>query len=173
MVACTRRVPSDAMPTLYLLRHAKSDYPPGVADRDRPLAPRGERDARAAAAWFAATVPTLDTVIVSPAVRAQQTWSAVAPSVSTGSVHTDERVYDDWGSGLSSLIATLPATLDSALLVGHNPGIEEVALSLAASGDARSLERLRAKYPTCAIAVLRLDAWGHRGDLAGFAVPRG
>lgn len=161
------------MPTLYLLRHAKSDYPPGVADRDRPLAPRGTRDARAAAAWFAATVPAIETVLVSPAVRAQQTWAAVAPSISVQSMRTDERIYDDWGSGLGSLVAALPSGVGSALVVGHNPGIEDLALTLAATADPRARERMRLKFPTCAIAVLRLGAWGDRGDLACFAVPRG
>lgn len=161
------------MPTLYLLRHAKSDYPPGVADRDRPLAPRGERDARAAAAWFAATAPTVDVALISPAVRAQQTWAAVAPAVSAGTVRTDGRIYEDWGSELREIVGGLPASVTSALVVGHNPGIEELVHALARTGDEQAVRRVRAKYPTCGIAVVRLDAWSRTGDLACFVVPRG
>lgn len=162
--------------TLLLLRHAKSDYPAGVADRDRPLAPRGERDADAAGAWLEAAYPRIDEVVVSPALRAQQTWARVASRVHSSTAREDPRIYDDWGSALHDVMAGLSDDASIAMLVGHNPGIEEFALSLAERGDQSARARLMAKYPTSGIAVLLVPgSWARPGavELAAFAVPRG
>jgi len=59
--------------TLLLLRHAKSDYPPGVADHERPLAPRGEREAKLAGNWLRAHAPSVDAVLCSTATRTRET----------------------------------------------------------------------------------------------------
>lgn len=164
------------MRTLLLMRHAKSDYPAGVPDHDRPLAPRGERDAEAAAAWIAAAYPRLDEVAVSPARRAQQSWARVASRVEAGTVREDARIYEDWGSGLREVMAAFSEASSIALVVGHNPGIEEFALSLSQGGDPSARARLMTKYPTSGIAVLLVPgSWARPGDveLALFAVPRG
>lgn len=164
------------MRTLLLMRHAKSDYPAGVSDHDRPLAPRGERDAEAAAAWIAAAYPRLDEVAVSPARRAQQSWARVASRVEAGTVREDARIYEDWGSGLREVMAAFSEASSIALVVGHNPGIEEFALSLSQGGDPSARARLMTKYPTSGIAVLLVPgSWARPGDveLALFAVPRG
>ena len=164
------------MPTLILLRHAKSDYPPGVPDRERPLSPRGERDAVAAGVWLGAAYPRVDAVIVSPARRAAQTWNAVRDHVAAISIRTDDRIYEDWGSALLDVVAELPAHVRTALIVGHNPGIEECAAALAFDGEAEGIARLRRKYPTSGIAVLCLPGtWAEPGSgiLAALAVPRG
>ncbi len=164
------------MRTLLLMRHAKSDYPAGVPDHDRPLAPRGERDADAAATWMAAVFPRLDEVAVSPARRAQQTWARVAARVQASAVREDSRIYEDWGSGLRDVMAGLSDDASIAMLVGHNPGIEEFALSLGERGDPSARARLMAKYPTSGIAVLLVPgSWARPGavELAAFAVPRG
>lgn len=158
---------------LILLRHAKSDYPPGVPDRERPLAARGERDAMAAAAWIGAAYPEIDEAVVSPARRAQQTWAQVSMRVRAARVRDDERVYADWGAGLGDVVASLDAGSRSAIVVGHNPGIEEFALGFA--GDSQVRGRMADKYPTCGIAVIRLTGeWTHReaSELMLFAVPR-
>lgn len=162
------------MRTLILLRHAKSDYPPGVADIDRPLAPRGERDAAAAAWWLRTGYPFVDEVVVSPAVRAQQTWGYVAAAVETGSVRTDDRIYADWGERLLAVVADLDSATHTALIVGHNPGIEELARRLA-GGWSMARDRLERKFPTSGIAVLRVDGdWSDpvSTELVMFAVPR-
>lgn len=164
------------MRTLLLMRHAKSDYPAGVPDRDRPLAPRGERDADAAAAWIAAAYPRLDEVAVSPARRAQQTWARVAARVDARTVREDPRIYEEWGSGLRDVMAAFSPDASITLVVGHNPGIEEFALSVAQGGDASARARLMTKYPTSGITVLLVPgAWDRPGavELAAFAVPRG
>ena len=164
------------MRTLLLMRHAKSDYPAGVPDHDRPLAPRGERDADAAATWMAAAFPRLDEVAVSPARRAQQTWARVAARVQASAVREDSRIYEDWGSGLRDVVAAFSEEASLALVVGHNPGIEEFALSLGQGGDPSARARLMTKYPTSGITVLLVPgSWKRPGavELAAFAVPRG
>ena len=162
--------------TLLLMRHAKSDYPPGVPDRDRPLASRGQRDADAAGAWLTAAYPRIDEVVVSPARRAQDTWSRVASHVAARTVRTDDRIYDNWGAALGGVMADLSARASSAMIVGHNPGIEEFALMVAADGDAQARSRLLTKDPTSGVAVLLVPGtWRRPGavQLAAFAVPRG
>lgn len=164
------------MPTLLLLRHAKSDYPPGVPDRDRPLSARGRRDAVAAGEWLRAAYPGVDEVVVSPAARAQQTWAHVEPRIAALRCRTDDRIYDDWGSELAEVVASLDATTRIALIIGHNPGIEEYAGTLARGGDLLAQERMHRKYPTSGIAVLDVAGpWASPGPatLAAFAVPRG
>jgi len=162
--------------TLLLMRHAKSDYPVGVPDRDRPLAPRGERDAAAAGLWLRAAYPAIDQVIVSPARRARETWTRVAPCLEVGGVQEDARVYDDWGADLQQVVASLPDEARSALVIGHNPGIEEFTVSHATSGDPQARERALRKFPTSGIAVLHLpDTWADAQGcaLVAFAIPRG
>lgn len=164
------------MRTLILIRHAKSSYPPGVPDRERPLAERGVRDAHAAGAWLRATFPSIDTAVISPATRARDTWSIVSRGLSVGEAREDSRVYDDWGSALPSLVSGLPPASRIAVIVGHNPGIEELAIQLGQRGDERARERMLSKYPTCGIAVIGFDGdWSqaHTARLCSFAVPRG
>lgn len=164
------------MRTLLLLRHAKSDYPPGVADRDRPLSARGERDAAAAAQWLRAGFPVIDETVVSPAARALQTWSSVELAVSVRSMRIDPRVYDDWGAELMAVVEGLSAGSRTALIIGHNPGMEELALQLSGSATSYARSRLLDKYPTCGIAVIRFSGeWADQpsAELVMFSVPRG
>ncbi len=164
------------MRTLLLMRHAKSDYPDGVPDHDRPLAPRGVRDAAAAGAWIAAAYPHIDEVVVSPARRTRQTWASVADRVRAATVREDSRIYEEWGSGLADVVATISDRASIALVMGHNPGIEDLVLTLSRGGDPSARARVRAKYPTSGIAVLLVPGpWARPGnvELAAFAVPRG
>ncbi|MDP4690466.1 MAG: histidine phosphatase family protein [Candidatus Nanopelagicales bacterium] len=163
------------MPTLILMRHAKSDYPPGVIDRERPLSARGERDADSAGRWMQAMYPQVDVVLLSPAVRAQQTWARVGPHIVAGQIRTEPVVYDDWGSGLSHLItSTVDASAHRTLVVGHNPGIEDVAQRWSAEGSDVVRDGMLRKYPTCGIAVINLTSgWQGPGELLTFTVPRG
>jgi len=164
------------VPSLLVMRHAKSDYPVGVDDRDRPLSPRGRADAEAAGRWIAAGFPHLDEVVVSPARRAQQTWRGVTPYVEASLVRTDDRIYDDWGERLDEVVADLHADAQTALIIGHNPGVEEWVLRNTTSSSDPARVRLSWKFPTSAVAVLRWDgAWtgSTQRDLLVFAVPRG
>jgi phosphohistidine phosphatase len=162
--------------TLVLIRHAKSDYPGGVADADRPLSARGERDAAAAAQWLAAAYPVVDEVAVSPARRAQQTWSVIGAAVDATTVRTDPRVYEDWGVELRRVVAELNPASESAIIVGHNPGIEDLAATLAGRALTSAKARMTHKYPTSGIAIVNIEgAWSEPTStrLSVFAVPRG
>jgi len=172
-----------------VLRHAKSAYPPGVLDHDRPLAPRGVVDAKAAGAWIRDHVGTLDHVVVSSARRTRGTWTLAAGVIgyigaagydvdSPGPLTVDPRVYDASAGTLVEVLRELPDRVGTALLVGHNPGCEDLVETLAGTRDPASDALLALKYPTSGIAVLDLDVdWPDLAPglarLSAFAVPRG
>ncbi len=174
---------------LVVLRHAKSAYPPGVVDHDRPLAPRGVADAKAAGAWIRDHVGALDHVVVSSARRTRGTWTLAAAVIghigaagydvdSPGPLTVDPRVYEASVSTLLEVLRELPDRVGTALLVGHNPGCEDLVDALAGDAEPDAARRLAVKYPTCGIAVLDLDvSWGDLapgvGRLTEFVVPRG
>lgn len=164
---------------LILLRHAKSDYPPGVPDHDRPLNERGRRDAEAAGAWIAEHRDEIfdgsAIAVVSSARRAQQTWERIAEHVPDLPSVTEPRLYE---AACSTLMSVADASgADTVLVVAHNPTIQETATFLAASGDLGLVDRVRTKVPTCGLVILDLsaaDPWaGGTADLAAFEVPRG
>jgi phosphohistidine phosphatase len=166
---------------LVVLRHAKSDWPAGVADEDRPLGRRGLRDASAAGRWLVEHDAVPEMVWCSPARRTRQTWATLSAEIGPGDgpeVRFDPRVYDASLEDLLAVVRDTPPSCGRVLLVGHNPGVQELVLALARAGsdDARALAA--AKYPTSALAVLELTApWGDvapgSGQLSSFAVPRG
>ena len=172
----TRRAPD--VRTLILLRHAKSDYPPGVADHDRPLAPRGRRDAPRAGEWIAQHCPVPDLVLVSSARRAQETWALASQSFPASTrVEEERRIYEAPLDVLERLVVGLDENLSTVVMVGHNPGLENLATALATDGDPDALGRMAMKYPTSGIAVLEgHGAWAdmlRQSRLAHFAVGRG
>ena len=123
---------SDATRRLILLRHAKSDWP-DVPDRDRPLAKRGRRDAPRIGRWLHQHGYQPDVVVVSAATRTRQTWDLVAPELGgSPAVHFEPRAYAASALTLLYLAQELPARYRTALLIGHNPGLSELATSLAA-----------------------------------------
>jgi phosphohistidine phosphatase len=168
MVSDTRR--------LMLLRHAKSDWP-DVPDQERPLAKRGRRDAPVVGRWLRRHGYLPDTVICSVARRTRQTWDRVAPELGgSPSVTFEPRAYEASALTLLYLVRELPGTCRAALLIGHNPGIEELAAHLAEAPDAAGAPPLGPRFPTAAVAVLEFDGdWpdlapGHARLLA-FATP--
>ena len=123
---------SNATRRLILLRHAKSDWP-DVPDRDRPLAKRGRRDAPRIGRWLQQHGYLPDVVVVSAATRTRQTWDLVAPELGgSPAVHFEPRAYAASALTLLYLVQELPARYRTALLIGHNPGLSELATSLAA-----------------------------------------
>jgi phosphohistidine phosphatase len=161
--------------TLLLMRHAKSDYPDGVDDHDRPLAPRGIRQAGLAGDWLRANVPTIDAVLCSTATRARQT---LANTRIDAPVRYSERLY---GATPGTTIDEISETADAIatlLVIGHEPTMSALALILA-DNDTETVvvERISAKFPTSAIAVLAVPcAWKglepRRAALTGFEIPR-
>jgi phosphohistidine phosphatase len=137
----------DTRRRLILLRHAKSDWP-DVPDHDRPLAKRGRRDAPRVGQWLRDHGYLPDTVICSTARRTRQTWDLVAPELNgSPNVQFEPRAYAASPQTLLYLCRELPSPCRAALLIGHNPGIEELAGALAAQGAAGL------RFPTAAAAV--------------------
>jgi phosphohistidine phosphatase len=142
--------------TLILLRHAKSDWSGDDADIDRPLSARGMREAPHAGRWLARGVDSIDLAVVSPANRAQKTWELAAAELdSRPPASIDDRVYAASASELLGVVHALPENARTVVLVGHNPGIEEL-LSLL-NGEPMSMR-------TSALAVLGLEgSWSSAG----------
>lgn len=174
-------VMNSAARRLILVRHAKSAWPDEVPDRDRPLAKRGRRQAPLAGAWLRSAGYRPDLVLCSPARRARDTWSLIEAELGgAGRVGYEERVYGASSSALLELVRQVPGAVTTLLLVGHSPGLPDLAAEVAgrtpgaAGGDA--LHRLSMKFPTAAVAVLDVpDGWqdlaGGRARLAEFVVP--
>lgn len=165
---------------LVVLRHAKSAWPEGVADHRRPLAPRGLRDAPAAGRALAEADCLPDLAVCSTAARARRTWELTSAEWGTPPpVRYDRRLYAAAAPELLDVVRETPRAVDTLLLVGHNPGLQELVLALAGDGLDDTLDRVRAKFPTSALAVLawRGTGWQALGPgtalLTSFTVPRG
>jgi phosphohistidine phosphatase len=140
---------------LILLRHAKSDWP-DVPDRDRPLAKRGRRDAPRIGRWLDEHGYQPDVVVVSDAARTRQTWDLVAPELGgSPAVHFEPRAYAASALTLLYLAQELPARYRTALLIGHNPGLSELATSLA--GPPESTTAAGPPESTTAVGPLESD----------------
>jgi phosphohistidine phosphatase len=160
---------------LVLIRHAKAAE--GELDRERPLAKRGVREAPEIGRWLAERQLVPDRVVVSPARRARQTWERAATGL-TGAPEPvlDERVYDNSVAALLAVVQDTPDGVGTLAVVGHNPGIQEFAVSFDdGTGDEAARRDVTGKYPTGGLAVFTVDdAWSRAatGTLTDFAAPR-
>jgi phosphohistidine phosphatase len=155
------------MRSLLLMRHAKSSWDqPGLADLDRPLAPRGRQAAPLVARHLRDQGLVPDLVLCSPALRVQETWQLMAPALG-GSVasKTLRSLYPGAPSRLLEALRRLPDDIGRALLIGHNPGLAACAVALAGAGPSKGLQRMRAKFGTASVAVLSFEI-GHWSALA-------
>jgi phosphohistidine phosphatase len=167
------------MRRLLLLRHAKTERAkPGQHDRDRELTERGRADAPVIGSYMVRHRLIPDLVLVSPATRAEQTWALVAASFSmTVPAAKEKRIYN---AVPETLIGLIHATRggQSLLVVGHNPGLHDLAVRLIASGAVEARERINDKLPTCGLVVIDfpLDDWSrlhiNSGRLERFVTPR-
>jgi phosphohistidine phosphatase len=167
---------TDLFRTLLLLRHAKSDYPAGVADHERPLAPRGEREAGLAGDWLRAHAPAVDAVLCSTATRTRETLARTRVDAPVNYV---DRLYDATPGAVIEEINRVDPDVETLLVIGHEPTMSSLALGLATADGSNSTaaERISTKFPTSAIAVLRTaEAWDqltlNGATLVGFHVPR-
>jgi phosphohistidine phosphatase len=170
---------SDERRTLILLRHAKSDYPNGVADHDRPLAPRGQREAALAGDWLRSDAqldPPVEAVLCSTAARTRETLVRTGISASTQYL---EQLYGATPGGVLAQINAVDPGVYTLLVVGHEPAMSQLALGLAGAPGTNitAAEHISVKYPTSAMAVLRIAVpWRDVGPgmaaLATFYVPR-
>jgi phosphohistidine phosphatase len=152
------------MKLLYLLRHAKSSWDdPDIADFDRPLNKRGRKAAKMMAQYFRDSGIAPATAICSSAKRTRETLKLLLPALGGIPINYDHRVYEASYQTLLLCLADLPADLPSVLLVGHNPGLERLALYLMNDlGHGPGAARLQDKYPTGSLAILSVpsDDWG-------------
>jgi phosphohistidine phosphatase len=172
------------MRRLMLLRHAKTETDaPSGRDKDRRLDDRGRRDAAEIGGWIATHPPFPDAVLVSTAIRTQQTWdiawTAMKDLVPQPHVELVPELYGaDPSQILAAVRSTSAADSQRLMVVGHNPGMHELALALAGSGDAAGRKALAGNLPTSGFAVLdfAVDDWGdvafRRGRLVLFVSPK-
>ena len=162
------------MRTLYLLRHAKSRWDdPGCPDSQRRLAPRGVRDAKRVAKHLRQLGAAPELVLCSSAVRTRETLELVLPAFAAAAVRVEDELFGAASDALLERLRMLPEEIGSVLLIGHNPGLQDLALSLVSSEADRV--GLAAKFPTAALATLALPSWRPSpgdGELVDFVVPK-
>jgi phosphohistidine phosphatase len=168
------------MRRLLLFRHSKAERPePGHEDLARALIERGRRDAARIGSYMANHGLVPDRVMVSPAKRTQETWKHAAAAFRPApGATTVESLYDASPHTIFAAIKDAPANAHTLLVVGHNPGLHELALMLIASGDIDARESLHEKLPTSGLVIIdfAFDDWGklhpQSGRLERFVSPK-
>lgn len=165
------------MPTLFVLRHAKSSSAEeGQPDRDRPLAERGRRAAGVMAGHLGDARIAPDVVLCSVAARAQETLSLVGAGFpSPPEVRLDDRLYGGDATEVMELLRGLSPAIESVMVIGHNPTLQDLVVTLAAEGELR--DQAAHTYPSGALATLAIDGpWDElgpgRASLAAFVKPK-
>ncbi len=168
------------MLTLCLFRHAKSSWDdPGQADAERPLNARGRKAAVAMGSYIAAEGLLPDRILCSTAVRTRETVARAFGDMK-GAPEPDfvDAVYLAPAERLLDLVRKLPARDERVMIVGHNPGLQDLALGLVAPSSGEAVARLAEKLPTAALVIITFDAanWRAvqpgRGRLERFVTPR-
>jgi phosphohistidine phosphatase len=167
------------MRRLMLLRHAKTERAdPGDRDRDRKLMKRGRSDASMIGAYMARHGLIPDLALVSPATRAQETWRlAAAAFAQTPLTVSNDRIYNADSAKLMGVVGQADKEAHILVVVGHNPGLHDLAVLLIASGEVKARERIREKLPTSGLVVIDmpLDDWSlvraQAGRLERFVSP--
>jgi phosphohistidine phosphatase len=140
------------------MRHAKSSWKEAdMADHDRPLNARGERDAAAMGKRLAEAGVMPDLVLCSTAARTRATLALMVTSIKPAKVVFESTLYAAGRKRLLHRINDVPEDIGCVLLIGHNPGLQELALTLADAGSTARLPPVDGKYPTAAIASFQFD----------------
>ncbi len=167
------------MKSLTLLRHAKSGWNDPVSrDFDRPLNPRGRKAARTVALEMKARGLAFDLVLASPARRVIETLAEVEAAYGPLGPQYDERLYLASTATLIEIVRATPDSADRLLLVGHNPGLEEIALRLSSRDEGGLRGEVEVKYPTGTVAEIGLavEHWAEVkegiGQIVRFIRPR-
>ena len=166
---------------LTLLRHAKSSWDdPGLTDHERPLSKRGTRAATRIGRYIAKHQLTPDQILCSDAIRARATLSLVLAMLDQPAPQTSV-LADLYLADPDTILGTLRAHAGDAhhvMIIGHNPGLHALALSLTASSTGDHLAQLAMKYPTAALAQFTFDCaeWAEvtpaTGTLETYVTPR-
>ena len=168
----------DAMRRLILLRHAKSDRPPGVRDLERPLNKRGRRAAPVVGARIAEEGLRPDLALVSPSQRTQETWAAVKDALGDPRQEIVPEIYEAAAGDILAAIRRAPEEVGTLIVVGHNPGLGDLAAALTGAGPKGLRALLATEFPTAAFAVIAFEAqtWAsiapNRGSLEHYVRPR-
>ena len=163
------------MRLVYLLRHAKSSWESGLPDQERPLAKRGRRAAKAIGRHVREAGVEPELVLCSTARRARETLERVEPALGSPDVRIEPRLYEAGSDELLDCLRAVADHVGSVMLIGHNPGLQQLALDLAR--PTADVSELAAKYPTAALVTLALPARSWRliepatAELVGFVRP--
>ena len=163
---------------LVVVRHAKSDYPEGVEDHDRPLSDRGERDAQALGPLLR-DVGWPELVLCSTAVRARRTWELAEGALDVPTtVRYEPSLYLATARAVLGMVRGVDDDVERLVLVAHNPGAHDLAVQLVGAGRTADRDRLEEKMPTSGVVVLGVGApWADLGDgcatLLSFTAARG
>ncbi len=168
------------MKTIYMLRHAKSSWEDGsLRDHDRPLNGRGRAAAPRIGAHMQGAGYLPDLVLCSTATRTRLTLDAVLSELEVEpAIELQEELYLAGPNEMLDLVRYVPDTVESILLVGHNPGTGMLAAALSGEGPPESIHLMRAKFPTAGLAIIELsvDRWkdviSGCGSLKDFVRPR-
>lgn len=168
------------MRRLLLLRHAKAERPDfDIEDRERALVERGRKDAGRIGAFMASHAIVPDRVLVSPAARTQETWKYLAAGLKPAPTATMvEKLYNATPHTMFAVIKDAPVSAHTLMVIAHNPGVQELALMLIATGDVEAREQLHEKMPTSGLVVIdfAFDDWAklhpQSGRLERFVSPK-
>jgi phosphohistidine phosphatase len=165
------------MKRIYLLRHAKSSWKDDtLPDHDRPLAGRGRKAAKAIARHLRAEAIAPELVLCSTALRVRQTLERIEPALGRRLVRVEADLYGASAHALLERLRGVPDTVSSVMVIGHNPGLQELVLQLARPGP--ELSAVRLKFPTAALATLAFagarwaDLDAGAAELVAFVRPR-
>ena len=153
------------MKKLYLLRHAQASNPQGMDDRDRPLLEAGRQECKKMNSYLQENNIKPEVVLCSDAVRTMQTANFVIPRVfSTEKTEDDviqitpnKKLYLATPGEIIKEISKIDDEVNSIMVVAHNPGIQQLAVILAGSGNAEFINEIRIGYPTCALTEFSFD----------------
>ena len=165
------------MRRLILMRHAKAERGKGIADRDRALDERGRKTAPRMGTFLAAEGLRPDAVRVSSARRTLETWDGVRTALDGIEAEPVSALYEAPMSVILDVVRAAPAGAACLLVIGHNPGIQDLAASLAGTGAEDGRRRLALEFPTAALAVIDFDIgdWSEvaagEGNLERFVMP--
>jgi phosphohistidine phosphatase len=156
---------------LLLFRHSKAERSqPGSGDHARVLTERGRADAVRLGLYLASHGLAPDHALISSAARTRETWALAAAALRPAPpADFDARIYDAEPQTLFEVVAAAPANAQALVLVGHNPGLHELAMLLIASGDIDTRERLRENLPTSGLVVIdfAFERWADLHPRAG------
>ncbi|MGO8916480.1 MAG: SixA phosphatase family protein [Stellaceae bacterium] len=165
------------MKTLHLLRHAKSSWKDlALDDHERPLSKRGRAAAKDMAKYMERAKIAPDIVLCSTAIRARQTLAPIAKRVKPAQVVLERGIYEVSQRELWTYLRALPEEAQAVLVIGHNPGLHDLALALADGGSRHQLPAPEGKFPTGALATFSIKgSWKgmrpHRARLVSFIQP--